>query len=420
MLSDAFRSATQTMVSASAVALRSVPMKPYPGYIVQTDAQTEQSTMTDGIIGKPHFHTSDHMDQLVSLPGWPPFLDAAKHEPGLQRFMQVQSPPGQPEQWYNLYPLIGKALVPDFVYRPEVLDQLLDRLNGEIDRSTVPYEAYIYFNEWQPTISEPLAFAGGFLRPIEARERAELVNSPEILISGMDAQTAFSARSVLQFRFESAKPVFETALPVPLEHYLVAMRLGTGSGSFSGAYVKRASVLEASITIPIKAFSPRVAFRSSGISAAPGVYNGETLAAADHYLELLSTTPNRGRLRQALRRMFDASDRKNADDAVVDYVVGIESLLTDNSMSEVTFKLRLRLAYLIGRDGNDRVEVFNQMKQLYTVRGNIAHGKAKAGQAEAMRALADDYLRRLIIAVLTLESEIDADKLELELLRKTV
>jgi hypothetical protein len=405
------------MVRAAADVLRSLPMKPYTGHIVQLDPQNNQSTMTEGLVGKPHFHTSDHMEQLVALPQYQPFVAAAKQEPGLGRFLEVQSPPGQPEQWYNLYPLISKALVPDFVYRPATLDALLDRLEVEIARDTILYAAYIYFSEWQPTIPEPLAFAGGYLRPVDLAERAELVNSPEAAISGMSADVAFQVCAVLHFEFESAKPLFETTLPVPLEHYLTALRLGTGSVSFSGAYVKRTSGIGSSTTIPVKAFPPRRIFGAQSVNTPPGTFNAETLGAADRYLDLLSTCPSAKELRQAVRRMSDASDRTNADDAVVDYVVGIESLLTDESMSEVAFKLRLRLAYLIGRNSDDRIHVFNQMKQLYTIRGKIAHGKAKPGQAATMRSLGDDYLRRLIIAVLNLGFKIEPEEIELAVLR---
>ena len=176
-------------------------------------------------------------------------------------------------------------------------------------------------------------------------------------------------------------------------------------------------MLGASTTIPIKSFPPT----SFGISpfpiSSPRTISDENLRHADRYLGLFSTSPNTRKVRQAIKRAYDAAERTNAEDAVVDYVVGLESLLTDKSRTETAFKLRMRLAYLIGKDSDDRVNVFNQMNKLYSVRSDIAHGQAERDDVASMQFLGEEYLRGLLIAVINLSAPLDLAALDLEILR---
>ena len=389
-------------------------MKAYPGYIVTFDAS--QRSMTDGFVTKPHFHTGDNMDAVCSVAEYAQFVDSAKREPGLQRFLMSESP-GQPELWYSLYPLLAKALVPTFIYDAARLDDLLNQLNEDISRTSVRYSARIFFRELQPSLGRPMNFGQGVIRPIPPAEIVELVNASDALSSGMSAQTALQAQALFQIDFESEQSPFAVSLPTPIEHYLVALRCAVGRIVFSGAYIKSAGVLGASTTIPIKSFPPT----SFGISpfpiSSPRKFSDENLRHADRYLALFSTSPNTRKVRQAIKRAYDAAERTNAEDAVVDYVVGLESLLTDKSRTETAFKLRMRLAYLIGKDSDDRVNVFNQMNKLYSVRSDIAHGQAERDDVASMQFLGEEYLRGLLIAVINLSAPLDLAALDLEILR---
>jgi hypothetical protein len=76
----------------------------------------------------------------------------------------------------------------------------------------------------------------------------------------------------------------------------------------------------------------------------------------------------------ALRR-FTAiyeSDWNQLEDRVIDAVTAIEALL--GSDQEITFKISTRVAGILATNDNERVALFNEMKQYYEVRSKIVHG----------------------------------------------
>jgi plasmid maintenance system antidote protein VapI len=54
-----------------------------------------------------------------------------------------------------------------------------------------------------------------------------------------------------------------------------------------------------------------------------------------------------------------------ADDALIDYILGIETIVS--GPQDTTYKVALRLAAVIGTDGKDRKDVFAGMKTTYKV-----------------------------------------------------
>jgi hypothetical protein len=88
------------------------------------------------------------------------------------------------------------------------------------------------------------------------------------------------------------------------------------------------------------------------------------------------------RVRMALRRFHFAYERARPEDKVLDYMIALEALLSDDERQELSFRLSLRLATLIGANADEREGVFNRTRIAYKVRSGVAHGKPIA---ESMR-----------------------------------
>ena len=63
------------------------------------------------------------------------------------------------------------------------------------------------------------------------------------------------------------------------------------------------------------------------------------------------------------------------DDKLIDYLIGFEALLLPNDKLELSFKLALRTAVLIGKNIKQKKEIFLIMKKAYGVRSSIVHGE---------------------------------------------
>ena len=87
----------------------------------------------------------------------------------------------------------------------------------------------------------------------------------------------------------------------------------------------------------------------------------------------------------------------------MDSITAAEAVL--GSGTEITFKLAFRVAGMLGRTTQERVQVFEDMKRFYDVRSKIVHGATLAGWRLGMLARADDareLVRRLLVAFVRL------------------
>jgi len=75
----------------------------------------------------------------------------------------------------------------------------------------------------------------------------------------------------------------------------------------------------------------------------------------------------------AMRRLNLGMERRNIEDKLIDYMIGFEALYLPDENNELTFRLSLRIAYLIGNKKN-RKEIFNFVKKMYATRSKIVHG----------------------------------------------
>jgi len=102
-------------------------------------------------------------------------------------------------------------------------------------------------------------------------------------------------------------------------------------------------------------------------------------------------------LRLALGRLIAAAQRRETEDRLVDYVIGLESLLApDTDRLETTIRFRLRGAALLPPHFGKHRERIDLMNKLYDVRSRAVHGGADKDTVVSYVAKAEDALRHVL------------------------
>lgn len=104
----------------------------------------------------------------------------------------------------------------------------------------------------------------------------------------------------------------------------------------------------------------------------------------------------KGALKVALARFDMLSDHHNPD-RILDQIIVLEALFSDDDKQELSHKLSQRVANFIGADFASRAEHFKNMKKAYTARSKISHGKELPANLRGI----DDTIARILQAVLT-------------------
>lgn len=82
----------------------------------------------------------------------------------------------------------------------------------------------------------------------------------------------------------------------------------------------------------------------------------------------------------AIKRLNSASLRTNDEDSIIDVTIALESLLTNDSTSEITYRLATRatqICKLSGFKDYSTKEVFDFCKKIYKYRSAVVHGDLK-------------------------------------------
>jgi hypothetical protein len=98
----------------------------------------------------------------------------------------------------------------------------------------------------------------------------------------------------------------------------------------------------------------------------------------------------------ALSRFTSTTDRQNPTDRLIDATIGLENLLLQGISDELSFRLALRGAWLLGDTQSTRQVEFAQLKKAYDARSRVVHGIVPATPEMEMVAAAIDGLRRLL------------------------
>ena len=88
----------------------------------------------------------------------------------------------------------------------------------------------------------------------------------------------------------------------------------------------------------------------------------EIVGAEEHYLRL------------PVARLIDGATRSRPQDAVIDYSVGLEALLTKGATGELRYRFALRGSTILNLDGSNKRDSFERLQELYGVRSSIVHG----------------------------------------------
>ena len=93
----------------------------------------------------------------------------------------------------------------------------------------------------------------------------------------------------------------------------------------------------------------------------------------------------------SIDRLVRSLLRDDHEDAFLDILIGIEILLTDNEKSEVTYKLSIRIAYIISKlNKRNNVDYRTIIKELYKYRSSIVHGNSNKNKFSISKTLNKD------------------------------
>lgn len=101
-------------------------------------------------------------------------------------------------------------------------------------------------------------------------------------------------------------------------------------------------------------------------------------------------------LRLPIRRLRESTLRSNQEDAIVDLVIGLESLLcSDSPQLETTHRFRLRGAALLPKEYGNSRERIDLMNDLYRLRSAIVHGGVTSADVADTLPKAERFLKSI-------------------------
>jgi len=117
-------------------------------------------------------------------------------------------------------------------------------------------------------------------------------------------------------------------------------------------------------------------------------------------------TASDNKLKIACKRLRYSYFRDNEEDSILDILIALEALLCDGDKGEITHKLSMRIARLLGTftDDYESIAVFESMKKIYAFRSAVVHGSSAIESKREIKipdihtpirtiSLASDYLR---------------------------
>jgi hypothetical protein len=171
-------------------------------------------------------------------------------------------------------------------------------------------------------------------------------------------------------------------------------------------------------------------FEAYGWLKRPSVISEPDCGAALDLYEALSAIPE-NKLTVASKRLNSAYLRRDEADAILDVTIGLETLLADDSNSEIGYRMALRMGALAAMEpfgGYDPQDVFRLCKKIYDYRSAVVHGSRGSDkkrlvklptQSEAVPAVALglSLLRYTINALAKRPELLDSKRLDAHLLR---
>ncbi len=103
-------------------------------------------------------------------------------------------------------------------------------------------------------------------------------------------------------------------------------------------------------------------------------------------------------LRLPAQRLFDAGEREmnQLTDAILDYAIGLECLLTPGIRDELSYRFALRGATILGWENGNKQSYFEKLKGFYRIRSSIVHGnQVDKNKLDDTCSIGEDYLRKI-------------------------
>lgn len=93
------------------------------------------------------------------------------------------------------------------------------------------------------------------------------------------------------------------------------------------------------------------------------------------------------KIQLACKRLESCFLRKDERDIIIDAVIGLETLLSDSDKGELTHKLSMRISFLLQMSSlnQSKLDIFKNMKHIYSYRSMIVHGDAKAENKKVIK-----------------------------------
>jgi hypothetical protein len=119
-------------------------------------------------------------------------------------------------------------------------------------------------------------------------------------------------------------------------------------------------------------------------------------------LHALRQTRADRRLELSLRRFDSAYERYEQADSLIDLWIAFEALLLPTERAELKFRAALRIAALVGSDGDSRQKAFTTARRSYNVRSALVHGDPPPDDLDdvlrSTRELAREVLRAWLLS----------------------
>lgn len=79
-------------------------------------------------------------------------------------------------------------------------------------------------------------------------------------------------------------------------------------------------------------------------------------------------------LRLPVARLVDGATRSRPEDAILDYSIGLESLLTRGVSDELSYRFALRGATILAWESSNKDSYYKSLRDFYDIRSKIVHG----------------------------------------------
>lgn len=140
--------------------------------------------------------------------------------------------------------------------------------------------------------------------------------------------------------------------------------------------------------------------RSLVVDYGESEHSSQDLTLAHQLLTNLATLPDDSAVSLAFSLLFRASSDLSWDTRLLAFWTALEALL--GADSEITYRISLRSALLLGKDRDQARGIFDHITELYRSRSKVVHGRLskKLDVAATLRAT-EEHLRSVLVAILS-------------------